>query len=563
MLVYGDRSEQADAAARLAELRADIADLGETPPGLERHGRLVAALIEAGRLQQGVADADFAACGSDRRCPAADALGTLTLGLAQSVITSWESGFAAALDLPPIPDVPLPAIVEMREAEGYAFYAVYPEAYADAARALVLRGPPRVIGIRSIGTSLAAVAAAALGAPPPATVRPTGHPFARRLSVAPDLAAHILSDPAAHYVVVDEGPGLSGSSFGAVADWLEAQGVPLERIAFLPSHAGEPGAAASAPHRDRWQKVQRVAADFGPRLGDLLAGWLGHAIGPLDAPLTEISGGAWRGHVYRDEADWPAADPQSERRKFLATAHGETWLVKYAGLGRTGAHKLDRARTLHAAGLAPEPRALVNGFLVERWHGEAARGGRPPPGTVARYIGARARLFPAAPGRGATLPELLEMSRRNIGLALGEGAAARLQLPPGTPRPIETDNRLDLHEWVEASPGRWLKTDALDHHAAHDLIGCQDLAWDVAGAIVEFDIGEADAAIFAASVATAAGRAVDPALTAFLLVAYSAFRLGQASLAADRAAGDPTERARLDARMAFYSHRIRQAPALA
>ncbi|HZF93793.1 MAG TPA: hypothetical protein VEZ20_02865 [Allosphingosinicella sp.] len=555
MLVYGDRSEQVEPAAFLAELRGELSALAEAPPGLPRHGRLVAALIEAGRLQQGVADADFSECGSDRRCEAAEALGRLVHRLAQAVCASWESGFGGDIDLPQVPEAALPASADLREVEGYAFYAVYPEAYSDAARALILAGPPRVIGIRSIGTSLAAVAAATLGAPPPVTVRPIGDPFARRLSIAPDRAAEILSDPAAHYIVIDEGPGLSGSSFGAVADWLEAAGIPSERIAFLPSHGGAPGAEASAAHRARWNRVQRVPADFGPRLKDLLARWIEDSIGSLDAPLVEISGGGWRAHVYPDEAKWPAADPQGERRKFLATAGGDTWLVKFAGLGRTGAHKLERARALHAAGFAPEPRALVNGFLVERWHGGAARG-RPPLEIVARYLGTRARLFPAGPARGATLAELLEMSRRNIGLALGEDAAAGLQMPLAAPMPVETDNRLDLHEWIEPEPGRWLKTDALDHHAAHDLIGCQDIAWDVAGAVVEFDLGGEEAVAFVANVAHAAGRPVDAALTAFSIIAYSAFGLGQVTLAAERS--PPAERARLLAKAAAYLARLRR-----
>ena len=557
MLVYGDRSERVDAAAFLADLRRELAALAVFPPGLSRHGRLVATLIEAGRLQQGVADADFAACGADRRTEAAETLGRFIHALAQAVRASWEKGFGGNLDLPEVPDAALPANVDVRTVEGYAFYAVYPEAYAEAARALVLSGPPRVIGIRSIGTSLAAVAAAALGAPPPVTVRPTGHPFDRRLSIAPDLAADTLSDPAAHYIVADEGPGLSGSSFGAVADWLQAHGVPLERIAFLPSHGGAPGAQASAAHRARWAQVQRVPADFGPRLGDLLGGWIEDAIGPLDAPLVEISGGGWRHHVYGDPADWPAADPQGERRKFLAAAAGETWLVKYAGLGRTGAGKLDRARALHAAGFASEPRALVNGFLVERWHGGAGRG-RPPLGTVARYLSARARLFPAAEGRGASLSELAELSRRNIGLALGEELASRIGVPEqlsARPTPVETDNRLDLHEWIEPEPGRWLKTDALDHHAAHDLVGCQDIAWDVAGAITEFDLGDDEGARFAGSL----GVPVDPGLTAFFLLAYPAFRLGEATLAADRMGHDPGEQRRLEAKASGYIRRIRHA----
>ena len=54
------------------------------------------------------------------------------------------------------------------------------------------------------------------------------------------------------FAIVDEGPGLSGSSFGCVADWLEDNGVAPERIHVFPGHDGPLGPAASARHRDRW-----------------------------------------------------------------------------------------------------------------------------------------------------------------------------------------------------------------------------------------------------------------------------------------------------------------------
>jgi hypothetical protein len=128
--------------------------------------------------------------------------------------------------------------------EGYAFYALHPALYAAAAARL----PPadwRVIGIRSIGTGLAAVAASALRAPPPVTVRPGGHPFSRELRLAPELKAEWAAHDGS-FAVVDEGPGLSGSSFGAVADALERLGVPRERIAFLPGHGGDLGPSSLA-----------------------------------------------------------------------------------------------------------------------------------------------------------------------------------------------------------------------------------------------------------------------------------------------------------------------------
>ena len=60
----------------------------------------------------------------------------------------------------------------------------------------------------------------------------------------------------------------------------------------------------------------------------------------------------------------------------------------------------------------------------------------------------------------------------------------------GAVRRVETDNRLHAWEWLHTPDGRLLKTDALDHHAGHDLIGCQDITWDIAGATVELDLSD-------------------------------------------------------------------------
>ena len=76
------------------------------------------------------------------------------------------------------------------------------------------------------------------------------------------LSTRLLGDPAAIFAVVDEGPGLSGSSFGAVADWLETHGVDRGRIRFYPGHGGEPGAQAAPAHRERWRAADRHVVEF-------------------------------------------------------------------------------------------------------------------------------------------------------------------------------------------------------------------------------------------------------------------------------------------------------------
>jgi hypothetical protein len=500
VLVYADRSETADPRERLDGLRAELAAIARMPPSIERHGKLVSALIEAGRLLQGAADQD-AETGP---------LGDFVHRLAKCVVRSWDSRFGETGELPLVPAVELPRWIELRVPEGFAFYGVYPEAYADSARRLNLSGPPQVIGIRSIGTTLGAVVAAALDAPPPITVRPFGDPLARRV----ELPLEVL-DGSAHYVVVDEGPGLSGSSFGAVADWLEERGVPLKRIAFVPSHRGGLGPGASEAHRRRWSMAQRVAAEFDPS-------WLR----PMFGPLENLRGG--------------------RTAKFLAGSGDERVLIKFAGLGAMGERKLAMARALHSAGFAPEPLRLVHGFLAQRWcDGRAIDADEKPVEKIGRYIGARARLFPADDAEGASIEELLKMCRRNIALALGEEAASALgpwnaaALQARVAR-VRTDNRLDRGKWLRLPGGRLLKTDALDHHCAHDLIGCQDMAWDVVGATAEFDLdaGESERLI------AATGQKVDRELLEFYGAAYLAFRMGKAMLAGDGQAATYADRLR-------------------
>lgn len=563
MLVYGDRSDRADTQDCLERIADDLNAIRAMPPGLQRHSRLVALLIESGRLLQGVADADFQAAGHDRRTPAIEELTAFLVVLGQAVCSSWDRRIVV---LPHPPRMSVGGAVELREPEGFAFYAVYPEAYAEAARSVALRGPPCVIGIRSIGTSLAAVAAAAAGADTFTTVRPFGEPYARRIAIAPELERALLSERR-HFLIVDEGPGRSGSSFGAVSDWLRTRGTPLERITFIPSHSGGPGPHSSKAHGELWALAAKSVADLAPRLPQLLAGWAAQLIGPLDGPLADLSAGAWRADVYRDETEWPAVNANLERRKYLARVRGVSWLLKFASLGSTGERKLAMARTLYENGLAPEPRGVVHGFLVERWHEEATRltPADRPLGEIARYLAVRARSFPAEESDGASLDALLEMTRRNVGLALGEAASAALdewdrRLASMSARVVRvrTDNKLDAYEWLRLSDGTLLKSDALDHHAAHDLVGAQDVAWDVAGATVEFGLDAEETAWLAREVGRASDRTVDPGLLEFMTTAYAAFRLGQASLSTDMARGDPAEQRRIAAACERYERRLRR-----
>jgi hypothetical protein len=149
------------------------------------------------------------------------------------------------------------------------------------------------------------------------------------------------------------------------------------------------------------------------------------------------------------------------------------------------------------------------------------------------------------------------MACHNVAEGVGERAASvlaawqpRLEALEGRRRPVETDSRLHAWEWL-VQDGRLLKTDALDHHAGHDLVGPQDVAWDIAGATIELELGAAEAEALAGIVARASGHPVDAELIAFCRHAYAAFQLGYYAMAAAGTAQGP-ERIDLEAAAERY-----------
>ena len=588
MLVYGDAVRTADTREALGDLRRRLASLDGAGPPVERHARLAAVFIAAAELAQGLGDAAMAVQGGDGPSPEEEAALKLVSGLAGALIESWRAlgeekdaprPDAESLDaaLEATERLPLPPEVHLRTAEGYAFYVLYPEAYAAAAGELTLMGASTVIGIRSIGSGLAAVAAQALGAARLATVRPVGHPFQRHLTLQPRLQASLKAGVNGAFVVVDEGPGLSGSSFGAVADALESLGAPTSSVVFLAGHGGDLGEEASAAHRARWAAAERRCVSFDELVlnaeapGHRLQSWFADLAGDRGVSLQDISGGGWRALRYADEAAWPAANTQQERRKFLLKSPAGVWLLKFVGLGAAGERAFAHAEALAAAGFAPQASALRYGFLAQPWLA-AARPLQLRPlqlrperrqafaKRLGEYLGWRAQRLKASDGAGASLQALLEMARVNAVEALGENAAKAAAFEPARwvaatpPRRVWTDNRLHAHEWLEADDGLWLKTDGVDHAAAHDLIGAQDIAWDIAGASMEFDLGPAELAILL----TALGEwaEVDPDLVELLEPAYLAFQLGAYSMAAQAHGGWPQEHARLARAAATYRRRL-------
>jgi hypothetical protein len=517
MLVYGDRSRTLRPPARLSEIATRLAAARQAS-GVARHDQLTAAFVAGSELTQGLIDAEFEARGEDALTPLHRQALAFVRGLARA-LAAGDPDLAGGFG----PTEGLPEAVRAKTPEGYAFYAVYPEAYRRAALAEAWDAAPMVIGLRSIGVGLAAVVAEAAGAADVVTVRPVDHPYARRLSLAPALADRLAAHPGP-FAVADEGPGRSGSSFGAVADALAALGVARARIVFFPSHANDPGPETDPGRRALWARARRRVVTLDDLLRDEPVGaWFEDLIGPAET-VEDLSGGAWRALV--GEAP---AQPALERRKFRLSTPSGRWIARFAGLGEIGEAKFARARALADAGFGPQTPALRRGFLLQRWETGARldRSGFDRArflARLARYLAFRARTFPATTEDGATPQALAEMARVNAGACLAP--------PRPIGPPVHVDGKLDPWEWLVRPDGSFVKLDAVDHSCSHDLVGCQPIAWDVAGAEAAFGLSAAELARLLDAMA-AEGAPVSPEALAFHRVCHAAFQRGRQALAGE------------------------------
>lgn len=532
MIIYRDASRPEPTATRLTRLRR-----------LVDRGAVTALLVEAGEFEQGVLDA--ASPDRDDWGPVERRLRHLALAAGHAFLAAdrgespapYLAAARAALDL--LEAGPLPAVIPVRPPEGYVHYAVDPAGYAAAAAAYRREvGPSRaanalVIGVRSIGTSLSAAVAAALNAPAGVTVRPRGGPGCRRIVAAPALAAvcHSRLAAGADVLVVDEGPGATGETLAAVADWLASLGVARERLVLFPSRAD--GMPLAPEHRRAWFAAARKFAPppDGARLG--------RAAARLDlAELLDLSAGGWRALVP-GAAGLPACVVHERRKSLCGDGSGRRYLLRYAGLGAWGDAVAERAGRLADAGLGPPPLGSADGFLALPWvegrpAGRDATLDRAFLCAIARYLAGRTRVLRTG-ARVETGP-ILEMLETNAREALGghdAGLAAAVRRLERLPEreAIIPDARLDLHEWIAGAHG-YAKVDALDHGDGVRLPGPADPAWDLAGAVVELGLDPSAAAELAERHADATGdsrRGVVEALAAHL-APYAAWRLADALL---------------------------------
>jgi hypothetical protein len=557
MIVYGDPGREESVDSIVQALRAAIDE-----PDADCCDALRRILIQAGELEQAVSDMPGAIGTRESWRESLRAFRTATSWaarafhyacvsrsgdgdgkpLAREAIERMRDAMQSISNLGPIQDR-----VWVQVPRGFAFHALYPEAYREAARrwaALHADFQDRavlVVGIRSIGTTLSAVVAETLRAEGfrarRMTTRPKGSPFARRIELR-------RIRPAAWGLIVDEGPGPSGSSVLAVAQALRRAGIAHTSCLDL-----------------------RDATFGGEQIPEALWSALPGGRDDALARTTHCGGGAWRSVHYEDRTEWPAVCRAFERTKFLCEgASGRRILFKFAGLATvpgtraSGAEvQFRRLERLARAGFTSAPCGTAHGFVATEW-----LEGRPlttadavTPSDAAehllRHIG-RYLSFAAGPplslsaarGARARLETMLcENTREALGPDLANVALCLLRpIPLFDSAPRSGDGHLAPHEWIRTRDGRVLKTDAGGHDYDHTWTGQQPVLWDLAGAMLEWDLDEPQERILLEGFTAAGGHRWAPLALGAYRIAYAAHRVGQTRLGLDQET-EADERARL------------------
>lgn len=471
------------------------------------------ALIAAGELECALLDA---APEENSASDSAALAAQITDALALALLTGKRHSLSSILQM--VERISAPSSYQVAVQEGFAYYALHPRKLATLLESLPLRPRTAVLGIRSIGVTLSAVAKAALHLRgmecERITVRPAGHPYDRKLEITAALREWVTCSRGAEFLIVDEGPGISGSSFLAVAEALLECGVQSRQIHLLGTREIDPSTLRAENAAARWSCFDFHQVQSAPL--------------PPSGAGESLSGGTWRRRFHCEQDNTPASWAPLEPAKFLAD--DERSISKFEGFGHYGEEAGERAMLLAARGFAPRYLGNSRGFgRYELVPGRTMRFSDRSPELIARmaeYLAWRSEAF-ASPV--PQTPELEEMLRWNWQSEFGE------ELSPGESR-LEVarltvcDARMMPHEWYCTAQGKLLKLDATSHGDNHFFPGPCDVAWDVAGAIVEWEMLGQVRERFLSEYESRTGDTIRERLRPYIL-AYTIFRLGWCKMA--------------------------------
>jgi hypothetical protein len=486
--------------------------------------RLLTALLRAGELECALSDADS----PDNAVALTDEIAAVACRNG-SAGQSWGNGDAyRARKL--LSQIRFEGELPVSRPEGFAYYALHPVDFAGLISNARLAHPSAfVIGIRSIGTTLSAIVQAQLAcegvSSSRTTVRPFGHPYDRRSEFTSGQRQDIRLALArgAVFLVCDEGPGRSGSSFISVAEALEREGVRREDIVLLCSHHPDVDSLCADNAQTRWRRYKSIASGLTKHIPAAAGAFLG--------------GGEWRRHFVPPGRQWPATWPQMERLKYLSL-DGQH-VLKFEGHGPYGDIVREREELLTESGFGSPYRGHKCGFgctdLVKGPGLRARDASAGLLGHMARYCWWRSEAL----GSNLThddVQQLEFMAAGNLQQEFGWAPALKLQIE----RPTVCDGRMQPGKWQVASSGSWIKLDASTHGDDHFFPGPCDIAWDLAALCIEWDLSTAGRTYFISEYRRISYDDPERRLADYEL-AYAAFRLGWSRMAAASVQGNEDE----------------------
>jgi len=373
--------------------------------------------------------------------------------------------------------------------------------------------------LRSIGTTLSAAVAVVLRAAEVAhqryTVRPFGHPFERRI----ELPRPFAKDDRA--LVVDEGPGLSGSSFFAAARALDDCGVLAARQVYFCAHSEPPGKMASPEIRSFWHRAQRyVASDHASaisssgQLRDTIRAELSREFQGEVVLFDDLSQGRWRAPAFGDSSSWPAACTAFERPKLLAQfADGRRVLLKYYG---QVLRSQPVTRQIGWSDTAAARLMAGSGSHVANIHGYVAR------------LWIEGELLTASEKSNSVLELLASFLANRSWQRMNEESVAADAYYGVT-------GTLAPREWIKLPNGALRKLPETLSGYDHTAIEAEPLGWDLAGAVVEWHLTTTEAEQLVALFRARTGFVVGARDLSAHIRRYAAFHAEMARFCATRA----------------------------
>ena len=152
--------------------------------------------------------------------------------------------------------------------------------------------------------------------------------------------------------------------------------------------------------------------------------------------------------------------------------------------------------------------------------------------------------------QGDPLPEMLRFN-------LWQEMRVELDVPSACLQPetaVIPDCRMQPHEWIKSSNGVLVKVDGNADGEGHFLPGPTDILWDLAGAIIEWNLNSAAAEYLLEQFQKHSSR-VDEARLSWFLLAYSVLRLSYCKMARS-ATQDVAEKPRLDHAILHYKAHV-------